>query len=402
MEVFLERYDVSDETTVGGSLVHLARDLRTDAVVAIKEYSVDDPYFQNDVSRYATLFHPFLACVYETLEVDKCAYAVFEWGENGSLLDLVQWFGPISEVTARRFILQLLAALSFLHYGHNLVLGCLRSEIVRLDSHQTIKIAPGIAGGACAAYAAPEVVLEQPVTAAADIWSLGVLLYELVTGRLPFETAQMGRLVQKILRDDPEFPVSISPELSDLLFRMLAKDPAQRITIENIQQHPWLLGDPVKIRLRNIERIRAIRDPAQAAALDPDVVQRIVLCGIDTANLARDLATNNTSEATVAYNQLIREQMAEQIADAVRHTFDRCGTERINAGASLPAFTSSSLVMWAKPRMVASLGAKIGIPAAQTQPIRRKHDPDAVRARAGAIRPRWANGTVAFFPVAKA
>ncbi len=79
---------------------------------------------------------------------------------------------------------------------------------------------------------------------AADIWSLGVTLYSLVVGKVPFHDENILALYNKIRTQPFTFPesLSISPELQDMIQKMLVKDPAQRITLAEIKTHDWVTG----------------------------------------------------------------------------------------------------------------------------------------------------------------
>ena len=73
-----------------------------------------------------------------------------------------------------------------------------------------------------------------------DIWSLGVILFALVCGFLPFEDQNTARLYHKISHAKYEAPDFISKEVKDLLRKVLCTDPRKRYTIERIRQHPWM------------------------------------------------------------------------------------------------------------------------------------------------------------------
>eukprot|EP00831_Metopus_contortus_P026188 TRINITY_DN22353_c0_g1_i2.p1 TRINITY_DN22353_c0_g1~~TRINITY_DN22353_c0_g1_i2.p1 ORF type:complete len:188 (-),score=31.21 TRINITY_DN22353_c0_g1_i2:127-690(-) len=91
-------------------------------------------------------------------------------------------------------------------------------------------------------FCSPEVVLGIPYAQGADIWSLGVVSFYLLYGRLPFQYADDLEVRRAILKDDPPVPSdrSISPEAQDFLHKILLKNPKKRLALEGVLHHPWL------------------------------------------------------------------------------------------------------------------------------------------------------------------
>lgn len=74
-----------------------------------------------------------------------------------------------------------------------------------------------------------------------DVWCLGVLMYEFLIGRPPFETANASETYKKILRSKPNYPDTLSDEAKDLMEQLLQKDPEKRITLAEVPKHPWIV-----------------------------------------------------------------------------------------------------------------------------------------------------------------
>lgn len=93
-------------------------------------------------------------------------------------------------------------------------------------------------------YAAPEVISAKPYSGVeVDVWSLGVILFAMVCGSLPFDDDSMSALFTKIKEAKYYMPNYITEEVKDLINRMLQPNPVKRITMKEIKQHPWYSKD---------------------------------------------------------------------------------------------------------------------------------------------------------------
>jgi serine/threonine protein kinase len=155
------------------------------------------------------------------------------------MLDFVNEHGPLQEDRARRYFCELISALDYLHNSQLVAHRDLKAENVLLDRNDNIRLidfglskyftkgTPTLVT-ACGspAYCAPDMIRGELYTKAADIWSAGVLLYAMVAGTLPYNADSIPDLLHKIVFDDIEYPQLMSRSLTDLLRRMLTKDPA--------------------------------------------------------------------------------------------------------------------------------------------------------------------------------
>jgi serine/threonine protein kinase len=329
------------------SVTYLARHMLTGASVALREFRRDVPdsndALQQELASLVDTFHPFISCLYEVIDLGDAAYLAVEWPDLGNLRDVVQDRGPLSESQARPILMQLISALEDLQYAQDLTFRDLRAENVRLDAKMNIKLGHFVRGDS---VPAPELLMEQGPTAAIVIWSLGVLLFEIVSGRSPFEDPHCGKRRCKILHQDPTFPVTITPTLKDLLHCMLAKDPNERITLENIKQHPWTTSERVSAGVRmdfkSIDRMRIRRHPL-LAPLDPALLEQMSRLGVDVSNLAECFAVRKGTAATATYRILLREKMREDAAEVVPCLARKVVSRR-------EATTTGPYLLWMKSR----------------------------------------------------
>ncbi|OHT05339.1 CAMK family protein kinase [Tritrichomonas foetus] len=161
----------------------------------------------------------------------------------------------IDEKKMKKIFMQLLEAIDYLHKVLNVAHRDLKPENILFDKNDDVKLADfglstfvkedGWMKTACGspAYAAPEVILRENYSKAADIWSLGVILYQMAYDGLPFIDACIPNLMRKIVEDDLKFPDDANEPLQNLIRKMLEKDPKKRITINEIYECNWLKGE---------------------------------------------------------------------------------------------------------------------------------------------------------------
>ncbi|XP_061735193.1 serine/threonine-protein kinase SIK1 [Nerophis ophidion] len=202
------------------------------------------------------LNHPHIIKLYQVMETKDMLYIVTEYAKNGEMFDHLTSNGRMSEAEARKKFWQILTAVDYCHQ-HHIVHRDLKTENLLLDANMNIKLADfGFGnfynGGEplstwCGSppYAAPEVFegkeYEGPQL---DIWSLGVVLYVLVCGSLPFDGPSLPALKQRVTEGRFRIPFFMSQECENLIRKMLVVDPAKRITVAQIKQHRWMLADP--------------------------------------------------------------------------------------------------------------------------------------------------------------
>ncbi|XP_060090177.1 serine/threonine-protein kinase SIK1 isoform X2 [Heteronotia binoei] len=192
----------------------------------------------------------------QVMETKDMLYIVTEFAKNGEMFDHLTSHGHLSENEARKKFWQILSAVEYCH-SHHIVHRDLKTENLLLDASMNIKLADFGFGNFyksgeplstwCGSppYAAPEIFegkeYEGPHL---DIWSLGVVLYVLVCGSLPFDGPNLPTLRQRVLEGRFRIPYFMSQDCETLIRRMLVVDPTKRITIAQIKQHKWMQADP--------------------------------------------------------------------------------------------------------------------------------------------------------------
>ena len=186
--------------------------------------------------------HPNILKLYDVWETSGELYLVMEYVAGGELFDYLVKRGRLDNREALKYFQQIIFAVDYCH-RFNIAHRDLKPENLLLDDEHNIKVADfGMAaweGGAgmletsCGSphYASPEVVEgRQYHGSTSDIWSCGVILHALLAGRLPFDDANMVKLLEKVKSAKFTMPTDIPPAATDLLSRMLRKDVSKRIT----------------------------------------------------------------------------------------------------------------------------------------------------------------------------
>lgn len=253
------RYELGEIIGFGGmSEVHKASDLRLSRDVAIKVLRADlarDPTFylrfKREAQNAAALNHPAIVAVYDTgeAEVDggPLPYIVMEYVEGETLRDIVRGKGPLPPRRAMEIIADVCAALDFSH-KNGIVHRDMKPANIMLNRQGAVKvmdfgIARAIADSSnpmtqtaavigTAQYLSPEQARGEQVDARSDVYSLGCVLYEILTGQPPFTGDSPVAVAYQHVREDPKLPSLVHPsvprELDSVILKAMAKNPANR------------------------------------------------------------------------------------------------------------------------------------------------------------------------------
>uniref|UniRef100_A0A674DPS7 Maternal embryonic leucine zipper kinase n=1 Tax=Salmo trutta TaxID=8032 RepID=A0A674DPS7_SALTR len=256
----LTYYEVYETIGSGGfAKVKLGRHILTGEKVAIKimekkELGEDLPRVKVEIEAMKSLSHQHVCRLYHVIETNTKIYMVLEYCPGGELFDYIIAKDRLSEEETRVFFRQIVSALAYVHsqgYAHR----DLKPENLLLDEDHNLKL---IDFGLCAkpkgglgyelmtccgspAYAAPELIQGKSyIGSEADVWSMGVLLFALLCGYLPFDDDNCMVLYRKITRGTYNNPHWLSPGSILLLNQMMQVDPKHRVTIRQLLDHPWM------------------------------------------------------------------------------------------------------------------------------------------------------------------
>ncbi|XP_045493587.1 protein piccolo isoform X2 [Colias croceus] len=254
-----QRFDIVRKLGQGTyGKVQLGINKKTGQEVAIKtikkckiETEADLVRIRREVQIMSSVRHPNIVHIYEVFENSEKMILVMEYCSGGELYDYLSQKKVLEEDEARRLFRQIATAVYYCHI-HKICHRDLKLENVLLDDTGSAKIADfglsnvfketSLLSTFCGSplYASPEIVKGTPyIGPEVDCWSLGVLLYTLVYGAMPFDGSNFKRLVRQISNGDyyePKNPSTASPLIRD----MLTVDPLKRADIVYICDHPWV------------------------------------------------------------------------------------------------------------------------------------------------------------------
>ncbi|CAG4931498.1 unnamed protein product [Colias eurytheme] len=242
------------------------------------------------------LDHPNVVKLVEVLDdpAEDQLYLVFQLLEGGPVID-VPTDSPLSEELARKYFRDALLGVEYLHYQRiahrdikpaNLLLGEGRVQVADLGACGELAGAGKLSGAVgTPAFRAPEstVVTDNYIGEAADIWSLGVTLYAMVTGRVPWTAPSAVELQRRVLSEPLSFPSrpQLSRALKRLLARMLDKDPVNRATMREIKEHEWITScgkDPLPSEQENCRLVEVTdEDMARVVTSIPNLSTLILI-----------------------------------------------------------------------------------------------------------------------------
>ncbi|XP_076022151.1 MAP/microtubule affinity-regulating kinase 3a isoform X3 [Genypterus blacodes] len=238
--------------------VKLARHILTGREVAIKiidKTQLNPNSLQKlfrEVRIMKILNHPNIVKLFEVIETERTLYLIMEYASGGEVFDYLVAHGRMKEKEARAKFRQIVSAVQYCHQKH-IVHRDLKAENLLLDADMNIKIADfGFSNEFtmgnkldtfCGSppYAAPELFQGKKYDGPeVDVWSLGVILYTLVSGSLPFDGQNLKELRERVLRGKYRIPFYMSTDCENLLKRFLVLNPAKRGTLEQIMKDRWI------------------------------------------------------------------------------------------------------------------------------------------------------------------
>ena len=258
-------YIIDNSHTLGTGAyakVKVGTSLKMNIQVAIKIVNklsapkeVVERFLPREIETMRAVNNDHIIKLYEVIESPETLFFVMELADRGDLLDFINERKYLSERLAKGFFSDLVKGIDHCH-SRGVVHRDLKCENLLLDAHMRLKISDfgfarkfdGNLKTFCGsfAYAAPEVILGNPYNGPlADIWSMGIILYAMVTGRLPFKDTSTSVLMADIAAG-PKFSSRHTDRVKSLIQSILTYLPHERANMVYIQGHPWMDTQPRK------------------------------------------------------------------------------------------------------------------------------------------------------------
>lgn len=277
-KVLSDRYEIIEKIGVGGmAIVYKAKDLLLNRVVTIKvlreQFASDDDFvrrFRREAQSAASLSHPNIVSIYDVGKDGDTEYIVMEYVEGQNLKELIRNYAPLSSEQSINLARQIAEAIRHAH-EHHIIHRDIKPHNILVTADGRAKVTDfGIARAVSAAtmthtgdiigsvhYLSPEQAKGVQTNEQSDLYSLGIILYELLTGKVPYDGETPVAIALKHLQENPVPPSQLNPRISqgieNVILKAIAKAPERRYqtAVEFVEDLNHIQnGEPI----RKIER----------------------------------------------------------------------------------------------------------------------------------------------------
>ncbi|KAG9196561.1 hypothetical protein G6011_01682 [Alternaria panax] len=299
----LDEFAATDLKTVGnytlgkligkgsfGKVYLASHKLSNGSKVVLKSAKKDDANLAREIHHHRQFIHPHIARLYEVIVTEELVWLVLEYCQGDELYNYLLAKGALEPSRVQKIFTQLVGAVSYVH-NKSCVHRDLKLENILLDKHGDVKLVDfGFTreyegksnylqtwcGTIC--YSAPEMLKgEKYAGEKVDVWSLGIILYALLVGELPFDEDDEMVTKNKILKEEPNYPEHFPQQAKELCSLLLSKRPILRPTLADILQNPWLSEHAPRQ-----QEILKLQQPAPfSTELEKEVLHRMRAAGVD-------------------------------------------------------------------------------------------------------------------------
>ncbi|KAL2439103.1 Serine/threonine-protein kinase ppk16 [Exophiala dermatitidis] len=271
--------------------VYLARhNLTNGSKVVLKASNKEDANLAREIHHHRQFVHPHIARLYEVIITETLVWLVLEYCPGDELYNYLCRNGPLPVETVQKIFTQLVGAVAYIH-SKSCVHRDLKLENVLLDKNDNVKLCDfgftreydgkasylqTFCGTVC--YSAPEMLRgEKYAGEKVDVWSLGIILYALLKGELPWDEDDDAATKARILKEDPVYPDTFPEAAKSLISKLLSKRPLHRPMLADILADPFLAEHAPQQ-----QAILKLSQPAPfTTQLEKDTLERMRAAGVD-------------------------------------------------------------------------------------------------------------------------
>lgn len=310
---------------------------------------------EREIAVMKVLQHDHVLSLYDVYETSKYLFLVLEYVQGGELFDYLVKRGRLDSSEARIFFRQIIEGIHYCH-SHLICHRDLKPENLLLGLDKRIKIADfgmaslmkqgNLLSTSCGSphYASPEVVMGLKYDGRkADVWSCGVILFALLTGKLPFDDDNIRRLLGKVRSGIFSMPQFLPFEVKELIWGMLNTDPNKRLSLDDVLRHNWV----TKYDLGVVPTcVPVLQQAAEAvddlSTLDREIVQSLQSLGWgNTEYIVAELMSPEPRPVQVFYRLLLQRKQTGVPSSPLRGP-DPVPVGRLR-GMSAPVYPNPSI-----------------------------------------------------------
>jgi serine/threonine protein kinase len=309
----------------GFGQVWKVRHKATDKIYVIKvmnKQNIIDQKMVDQINREIDIMymlnHPHIIKLVNHFEDDDNLYLIMHFASKGQLYSLLKRHGRFDQRTTAQYMQEIIAAVKYLHsFKPPIIHRDIKPENILLDENGRVKIADfgwsnfedknkRITYCGTPEYLAPEMIKKEGHDTTVDIWDLGVLMFELLTGHPPFSGSNQTELFMNIKKHKINWPDDFPPLAKNLISKILKQNPKERVSLDEILQHAWFEKNPLLKPL--LPEIR----------IDDKAMLESNLLSVKPDNVKDEI--NKVLEKTNKIRQSIKEKMKNSTASLTHFT----------------------------------------------------------------------------------
>ncbi|KAK3303095.1 uncharacterized protein B0T15DRAFT_402499 [Chaetomium strumarium] len=289
--------------------------------VVLKSANKGDSNLAREIHHHRQFVHPHIARLYEVIVTETLVWLVLEYCPGDELYNYLLKHGKLPVEKVQKTFTQLVGAVCYVHQ-QSCVHRDLKLENILLDKHENVKLCDfgftreyegkanylqTFCGTIC--YSAPEMLKgEKYAGEKVDVWSLGVILYALLCGELPFDDDDDNVTRNKILTQEPNYPDHIPADALSLLKALLSKRPLLRPTLPEILAHPFLAEHAPQQQ----EILKVVRPEPFTTHLEKETLHRMRSAGVDIDSVIESVVAQRCDALAGWWALLIEKEERKQ------------------------------------------------------------------------------------------